>query len=425
TGFLPRSWDYNLAAVTYDIAKELNVTVGDTVTILTEDGARKLVVSGILHPATLGLIKDLDGDPVTPYLLQLEAGSSIQEYVPLAIIRGNGNRTIVVNVKTALELGCVIARVSFKLKTGKLKTGIDPLKLARFITEQSGLQSWVVRDNNTYTFKWTVIKSYKGFNELLILTVMVALTTTDIVAAALYPRRKEAEIIALLGGTPTDIFLMFAVETIVTMLIATATAIFTAYASVAWLSHIIGLSISDKLNPLWITLCVTMPLIAVIPPIAFTAFYAARNVTPLIPTRWSPQPETPKNISIPITVKWIKLRDFFEYLEARLTKISSMKPLAFLSDYKLNVSDFTVKYLGQEVLCSFRIHLNRSASPIVGKVVIEGRKKGDRCVFYASIKYDSISGVPPQIATRIIGLYIRQAALDYKVNGQKPSCFKL
>lgn len=414
TGFLPRSWDLNLVAITYDIAKELNVTVGDAITVLTEKGAKKLVISGILHPATLGLVKDLDGDPITPYLLQLEAGSSIQEYVPLAIMRGNGNRTVIVNVKTALELGCIIARVSFKLKRG-----VNPFKLAKLITEQLGLQSWFVHSNKTYTFKWSIIKSYKGFNELSILTVMIALTTTDIVAAALYPRRKEAEIIALLGGTPTDIFLVFAVETIVTMLIATAAAILAAYSSVAWLSRIIGLAVSDKLNPLWITLCVTMPFIAAVPPIAFTAFYAAKNVTPLIPTRWSPRPETPGNISIPVMVKWVKLRDFLEYLEARLAEISSSKPLAILSDYKLNISDFTVKYLGQKAICSFRIHLNRSASPILGKVVIECRKKGGRCIFHASVRYDSLSGVSPQIATRIIGFYIRRAALNYKVNGRK------
>ncbi len=211
--------DQNVILISAEAASRLGVKVGEKVNFYVR-GVPGIVstftVGGIFDDGAFSKLTDINGEVYGPKRM-------VEAQKALKIVPCNTSDIIIMNWQTALSLQkkamvlstsaptfAAISRITFQPKRwGDLNSIVNTLTLA------FDYHVYVSRNNKVTLYRQGFRYEAKGTMEILFPLVMVSLNVGAVMLNAVYERRREMEVLSVVGLNPAHMALLFVAEGIV------------------------------------------------------------------------------------------------------------------------------------------------------------------------------------------------------------------
>lgn len=206
--------DFNGILISQEAKNALKIEINDTIVFC----GRNFVVVGIFDSVKLGEIIDLDGESILPQKIQLimtQGGPVyLSHYVPAEAI-------VIILDQTASELpqlNMIVSRVNVQLLNPNYEEIFSLARSATLIFPR--VESFISFDGEiTHLYIGHRIISY-GFGGILLLLILVSLNVCVMMLNSVYERRREIQILSILGLNPSQISAVFICEAFIMAFIA-------------------------------------------------------------------------------------------------------------------------------------------------------------------------------------------------------------
>jgi len=322
----------NMAVITTDAAKKLDVSVGDTI----EVEGYHLIVVGIIDPTVANQLLDLNGflsTPVNPNTVTaLLAGFITEEsWEPVTY-----SEIIIVPYKLALKMGGYLTSVAFK--TENITSFFEATKELPLIYR--GLGIYLCDGKNVWTLGPLVTIGFQG-SPVLVIFAIASLVIANTIIGGIYERVREIHTYSSLGLSPKGVGIMFMLESVVYSFIAVI------------LGYLLGISLNISLiklrmlppdflvnsSSLASLLAMGLTILSTIIPSIYPAIIASKIVVPSLERKWRITSK-PKGdvweINLPFTFKEEEAKAVLRYLrEHLLTRTVETPDPYIVEDVKL------------------------------------------------------------------------------------------
>jgi len=331
-------WDYEKACLLpQNLATSLNVKVGDE--ILFEGVALK--VKGIFDPSVYSAFLDLDQSIISPVIGGSQRG---------VLFRVSPSSLLVVPYELAKSLGAGSYSIAIRFRNES-----EVLTSARALADTfPGLFMRIGINGEIVSFFSGEVSSFSGWQMLIVLLVIAALSMTNVLVGSIYERTKEIGIFATLGLSPLHVSLMFIGES-------------SLYATMgSLLGYVLGLFMNTlvrELNVLpvtevpniassWIITSIAVSIAATFLATLYPALKAYKLVTPSLERSWkiSTEPRGDEwEIPLPYNIQKREvmgvLAFMYEFFQAHTTEESGKFWVRDLRITEYEEADVSVKSL--------------------------------------------------------------------------------
>ncbi len=261
------------AMISQGAADLLGVGLGDTVSFQVLGFYKNLTVVGVIDPASLSSLIDLDGDPLLPYRKVTTEGG-------IDYVRAEASEVLVLNWETCLEEDqplkdiTAISRIVVQLSSQE-----DPNKFARNIVFQE-YTVWVSSNGKLTKFYLGESLEIGGFT-LLVPLFIVLLNVGLVMISIISERTREIFTLTCVGFNPTHIAALFLAESIVMGLVGGGLGYLLGISSYRLMTFLsVDVAVRQKLEWYWSAIGVLLSVGAAVLSALRPASRAAMKVTP-------------------------------------------------------------------------------------------------------------------------------------------------
>ena len=308
--------DSDSALLSVDLAKELNVSVGDRVVVKVSNVVKELLIKGIINATKLAEFKDLSNEPYTPFVLEFSSvtseGGELLYYPVRAVNLNKG--LVILTADIALNLGCVASRALFLLPED-----VDSVKLAKELAENFELDVWAIKKGEVQHFYViTLTKVVGGFEIGVLLTIVMSLVAS-LVMNMVYERKREFSIMSTLGFNPTHLQAVLIAELLFLIIIPSFLSIVLSFIGIPRVLITIGvtrtafkINVEHTLTALFLIIIISVissqPIIA----------KSIKALSPNIPIKWILERKSYNEVNVPVKVHKELINDFLIFIEKAL-----------------------------------------------------------------------------------------------------------
>jgi len=363
-----------------NIANNLNISVGEKVYIRGLDNI--FTVIGIISEKIS--YQDIDGSSVLPIDsqfsadLQLAAPVMTAEMEPFSF---GPERVIIIPWKTALKLGGFISSVALIPRSNVPSSEL--FGIAQKIAYSLDVRSYVTYEGNSFGLWRTFTYELLGWNTLLVLMAIIALSIMNIMIGSLTMRSRETQIYSVLGLSPRGALFMYLTEALTLALGGTIIGYLVGFALntlfIAW--KILPESFAFNFASVSVLLPMGVLIAVVLLASLYPSIRISRTVTPSLERKWKVASK-PKDdiweIKMPLRVKETEVLGTLAFLQEYFEGEGALQPEFRTS--KIVGIDPKTKTLHLEILLT-PIELN-----ITQDVSIQAVKEIRDYTFYLIVK---------------------------------------
>lgn len=300
--------DMFVAIVTSDIAKDLNVTVGDVISV----AGISLHLIGVLD-VDRDALTDIDGAAITPFDRTLPQGSNTPASDGLVLIP----------FELAIRLGAIIPSVAISYKNPEL--AVDrAFKLSEQLAGY--LSVFYSYGESSYRAVW--LKGYEifGFESMLPSLVIASLIMLNVMLGQVYERTRYISIYSSIGLSPMHVATMFMMESIVFAVLGAALGYILALLAGALIAALAPETFFVNYASVYVIASTAISMLTVMVSSIYPAFKASRLVTPSLERVWR-VPTKPKenvwSIPLPFTVSEEEVLGCLAYVSEYIAKVGT------------------------------------------------------------------------------------------------------
>jgi len=314
--------DYRVVLLPKRLSKLLNVSLGDTVSLL----GTKLRVVGIFDETVLRELKELDGYTITPVNPALASAISFST-VPLTAGQVPPpllwDQIVVVPFRLALDMGGYVSSISIRLnETSEFDSVLHYAVLVSMAFDYDVYLGYT--SVGIFSTSRVPTYSFAGWDiSMLILSVIGGLNISMTMLGAVQERRREVFVMSAVGASPFSVSLTFLTETLAYAIMGSIAGYYIGFFVHKIFSdlNILPSEILFNFSSVFVLLSIAILFLFTILPTAYPAYIASVMITPSLLRKWK-LPTKPKGdmweIPIPLRIA---------------TKREAEAVLSYLSEY--------------------------------------------------------------------------------------------
>lgn len=288
-------------------------------TVLVEGTPFQII--GIIDSDYYQLIRDIDGEEITPLVLDFVGVNPYD-------VHNFADDILIANYNSVIALGGRCACIALKLKTG-----FDERLILQTADEISKLMAYEIYFNvrgKIFVARRGVIISLQRWETAILPMAIVILSVSNIFIGLVYERKSHIRTYASLGLSPFHIGFMFFAEALVFSIVGSVLAYLAALLQMRWLAPAIGTFMINPSSSV-VVMALLLSMLAMILSSIIPSLMASKIVTPSLERTW-------KIPTSPILDRWdIPLPFVF----------SSEKEVRAIINY---IKEFFEAHLGEEAL---------------------------------------------------------------------------
>jgi len=311
------------------LAEALQKTIGDHLTITSQEKTHELTIVGILDDKTLEDLTDIDGYSIMPQkIIELERiEADGPDFVTEGLAPCTAEETLWVNLETGKNLSALwLLRVNLVLKDE-----VDILEFAQSTALNRGFRAWASTHTGIYLAELTDYFEGKGL-PIVIPWVIVTLNVVVTMMNAYYERRHEVMIYSSIGMNPRHISSIFLAEAAVIGIVGGCLGYLVglgAYKIIYILTP--ALQVKQKVSAFWSLAAIGISLMAVLVG-GLSALKNSTSITPSLRRRWMIDEEQKSSdetrIVMPIQVYEEEIDDYIRFLWSKLEAAKKSRTMA-------------------------------------------------------------------------------------------------
>jgi len=364
-----------------DIARTLNVKVGDRITVKGLDA--ELSIVGITDFAEL--VRDFDGkyflpiDPGFTYDMSLQATIYPAGMEPSPV---SPAQVIYIPWQLALERGGFISSIALIPKTEKAQEEIE--NLASLITSTTSLTVHVGIRDSAYGLRRIFTYMFQGWDIMIIaLVAIIVLSVLNFMLGGFLSRKKDIQIYSVLGLSPSRVMAMFFIECVTLGFGGTIIGYLVGFALNQTLIKMGLMPPNFVFNFISIPVVISMSLIigTVMGASMYPALLAAKIVTPSLERKWR-APTSPHGdiweLPLPLKARAFEALGILKYLEEYFVGAGAEKSgFRILSTPQINAENMEI---------TFDVILTPVETNITQTAIIKGREENGEFNFFLILK---------------------------------------
>ena len=305
----------NGVLICYSAAERLGVGVGDELSLSRGISTMKVFLVGILDDRSLGLIRDVDAQPLIPRKLVFVQGDP----PTIQVEPCDPSEVIVINWRTSLEF---FQLVSLSRVDVGLHNPSSMLSLARRIALERDLWVWSSYDGVVHRVGLGEYLEAKGM-PIMIPWIIVVLNVVITMLNSLFERRKEIAILSSLGLNPSHIGGIFMAEAAAIGIVGGGVGYLLGLSGYrATLALSLAVEVRQKVSAFW---CLASVGVAVAAALVGTgvALRSSVVITPSLLRRWTMERKTKDSggqweFQMPIRLHGDDVDSLLSYLKMRI-----------------------------------------------------------------------------------------------------------
>jgi ABC-type antimicrobial peptide transport system permease subunit len=308
-GHFLRDEDLNGILISGEAANYLRVGVNDTVTF----SGLNFTVSGIFNSKKLEGVKDLDGETVLPYVIQMQ------------LTHCQASDVVIVNGETARSFPEIaVSRVDVQTRSSS-----DIVALARLmVLRWTGFEAYTAVAGMISRLSIGGFNVVSGFASTIIPLVIVALNVGVVAFETVHERKREVATMASLGMNPFHISGMFVAESLVMAIVAGSLGYILGLTSYRFMAAFGSFEVKQKVEPIWGILALSLSITTSVLGAALPAIQSSAIVTPSLLRKWKIE-EKPKTsdepwlFNLPLRIRGEESETFFAFMVKQLGQATS------------------------------------------------------------------------------------------------------
>jgi len=376
----------------YNIASQLNVSIGDKIYILGLDNV--FTVSGIMDISAEK--PDFDGLSLYPLDPGFSADLSLQPpiYTDMTPFSLPPNNVIIIPWRTALKLGGFISSVALIPQSN---VTFEDLERTASDIAYSGFTVYFGYNRRSYSLWRTYTFQFLGWESLSLLLIIASLSISNLMIGSFQMRRKETETYAVIGSSPRGISIMYITESVTFALGGALVGYLVGFAlnRVLISTGILPQHFIFNFTSFSVVISMMVLIAAIVLSSLYPSLFFSKLVTPSLERKWR-VPTKPKEniweIRMPLKVDEKEALGVLAYLHEYFTGIGSEQPtFRVINIFGINVDNKTL---------SLRVLLLPAELNIVHDAFIQGILDVRDYSFYLVMK--RISGDSKQWSVRCL-----------------------
>lgn len=309
------------------LSEKYGISIGDSVVLMNILNGRCAIlkVVGIFSDSKLANYYDVSGQPYLPHAYKMTDQGPVRMVCP-------ASQVIIMNYKTAKELGAFIFRVAF------IERSYDSaLKGAETIAEYIDYGAFVAYHNTAF-----YVTKGKGIvltgTSTIILIIICYLIIINAMLASIYERRREFSIYSALGFNPSHIKYLLMTEALVLGLLG------------GGLGYVFGISFSNivvrygiikglkmNISPTWAVIALVLSIVLTLISTLYPAEKASLQVVPSLERRWRFVKDIRKlhTEELPARVEYYMIEQFANFIKNRIEAVFPPYALYLRSNVKI------------------------------------------------------------------------------------------
>ena len=311
------------------LAERLEKTVGDPLTIISQEITHEFTIVGILDDEILESLTDIDGYSIMPQkIIELERiEADGPDFVTEGLAPCTAEETIWVNLETGEDLSALwLLRVNLVLNNE-----VDLLDFAQSTALNRGFRAWASTHTGVYLAELTGYFEGKGL-PIVIPWVIVTLNVVVTMMNAYYERRHEVMIYSSIGMNPRHISSIFLAEAAVIGIVGGCLGYLVglgAYKIIYILTP--ALQVKQKVSAFWSLAAIGISMMAVLVG-GLSALKNSTSITPSLRRRWVIDEEQKFadeiRIVLPVQVYEEEIDEYINFLWAKLEAAKKSRTMA-------------------------------------------------------------------------------------------------
>jgi len=396
--------ELNTVLISSQLARELVVTIGNSIRFEMFGEEIWLEVVGILDDETLQNMGDVDGGSILPNKI-IEVGRTPldgPDIVTEGLTTCDPSETVIINIETAKQLsGILLARLDIVIVEDA-----NILEYARMVALNKGQRVWASVDDSIFAVSLASYYDGKGL-PVIIPWIIVILNVIVTMLNSYYERRHEIMIYSSIGMNPSHVSLVFLAESAVLGLIGGSLGYILglgAYKIIYILTP--ALQVKQKISAIWSLAAIGVSLAAVFIG-GVISQRSSTSITPSLKRKWRVDIDKTHGftkIVLPLKVHDIELDGYYRFVLDQLVGESNKWDYRTMRIIEReNVSSEDKKVI-DFVYCSADIKFGGVYTR--NNLIIE--KKGD--VYETSLH---AQGNPVDI--QLVGSFFRKIGIEYSL----------
>jgi len=377
--------DYFACVIPEEVAKSLNISIGDYISVL----GLKLLVKGIYSSERLNTLRNIDNSfiaPINPlYVGSLGTGYTIPSTLtPPSLSWSN---IVVVPYRLAIDLGGYVAEVSVVFPK---ETPPDLVRnVASMLASISSIPVYLKDGNEVVALSRIQSFAIRGFEGIFVAVVIGALNITSALLGNTKERTKELYTYSAVGLSPLGAVAMFITETIVYSLVGIVIGYLLGFLFNAIFIRFNLLPSTYAFNyaSIFLVISLSVLIVSALVSSAYPSKVAAELITPSLERKWRP-PTKPSGTTweMPLPVSFSNQKEalgFLEFLREYYSGAGYEKPIFRVQNFES--TSF------KDYLITIQVALAPYELQTVQRVAIRGIIETENKIAF-SVKMDMLSG---------------------------------
>ncbi|MGC9086185.1 MAG: FtsX-like permease family protein [Thermoproteota archaeon] len=378
--------DYFACIIPEEVAKSLNISVGDYISIL----GLKLVVKGIYTSNRLNTLRNIDNSFITP-INPLYVGSLGTGYVIPSTLTPpslSWSNIIIVPYRLAIDLGGYVAEVSVVFPEGTSPFFVE--NVASMLASVSSVPVYLKSGNKVFALSRIQSFAIRGFEGVFIAVIIGALNITSAFLGNTKERTKELYTYSAVGLSPLGAVAMFVTEAVVYALIGIIIGYLLGFLfnAVFIKFNLLPSTYAFNYASIFLVISLSVLIASALVSSAYPSKVAAQLITPSLERKWQP-PTKPRGTTweVPLPISFSNPKEalgFLEFLYEYYSGAGYEKPIFRVQSFE------NISY--KDYLIAIQIALAPYELQTVQRVNIKGMMSRTENKISFFVKMDMLSG---------------------------------